>query len=100
MSKTIAFQYRDGANYKWDFNAKISDEKFKELEKMYGEIKEGSEITYDVDLYINQDEFFNERGYDFDDSIDHNIIEVQKILTEEEAQNEPVTFYIDCDENS
>lgn len=100
MSKTIQFIYRDGANYKWFPNIKISDAKIKELEEKYGEkLKEGTEVFYDSDLGITQDDFHEQRGYGYDDEIDHNILEVTNILSEEEAQKEPVSFYIDCDEN-
>lgn len=99
MSKTIEFEYRDGANYKWFPNIKISDAKIKELEEKYGELKNGTEIFYDSDLGITQDDFHEQRGYGYDDEIDHNILEVTNILSEEEAQKEPISFYIDCDEN-
>ena len=96
MSKILIFQYRDGANYKWSCSAKVSDEKIVELEKVYGQLevesneKNGTEIFYDYNLGISKDEFHEERGYKYDDEIDHNILTLQNILTEEEAEKENV----------
>lgn len=101
MSKTIEFQYRDGANFKWNFRVKISDEKFRKISEEYnGELSINDEVLYDSDLGITQDEFHEEHGLPYDSEIDHNIIEIVKILTEEEAELENVSFYVDCDENS
>ena len=100
MSKVIEFQYRDGGNYKRNFNFKISDKKLQELKKRYGKLKAGVEMFYDSDFNSSQEDFHEELGYEFDEEVDHNIIELQKFLTEKEASENPVSFYIDCDENN
>lgn len=81
--KYIEFQYRDGGNYKWNFHMLISDKKWDELTKKYGEIKINSELYYDDDFGISREEFHEERGYKYDDEIDHNIIEVMEIMEEQ-----------------
>lgn len=100
MSKIIEFQYRDGANYKRNFSVKISEKKFKKLTKQYGVLKEGVEVFYDTDLGISRNEFMENLGYDFDPEFDHNILEIQQILSEGDGEQTPISFYIDCDENS
>lgn len=100
MSKIIEFQYRDGANYKWNFHVKISDKKIKKLEKKYGQLNPETELSYKKDLGISRKDFHLERGYPYDSEIDHDLIDVQNILTDEEAENEVVSFYVDCDENT
>lgn len=80
--KYIEFQYRDGGNYKWNFIVAFSNEKFEELEQKYKTISEGTEIFYDSDLGITQDDFHEKRGYKYDDEIDHNILEVMNIIDE------------------
>ncbi len=98
MSKVITFEYRDGGNYKWYPTIKISDEKIKMLEEKYGTLEQGTEILYDSDLDISQEDFHIQRGYAYDDDIDHNILAIEEILSE--GKNEPISFYVDCDENS
>jgi hypothetical protein len=78
----VEFEYRDGANYKWNFHILISDKKWNELTKKYGEIKVGTDLEYDTDFGISRDEFHEERGYVYDDEIDHNLIEVVTIKDE------------------
>lgn len=78
--KYIEFQYRDGGNYKWNCIIAISDAKFKQLESDYGTIGVGTELLYDTNLGITQDEFHQERGYQHDNEIDHNILEVIDIM--------------------
>ena len=91
--KTIEFLYRDGANWKWYFHIEVSDEKFAELEKVHGDIDEGTEMCYDEDFGITKEEFFNERqeatGYIYEEEFDHNILEVVGIKTH---LDEPVSF--------
>lgn len=48
MSKTIEFEYRDGANYKWFPNIKISDAKIKEKKPTK------SELTDLVDSFLDE----------------------------------------------
>lgn len=100
MSKTIEFEYRDGGNHKWYPLIKISDATIKKLEAKYGKLKNGTEVFYDSDLGITQENFHNLRGYPYNADIDHNILEINSILSEKEAKQELVDFYIDCDENN
>ena len=100
MSKIIEFLYRDGGNYKWNFRAKISDKKFKKLEKKHGKLELNTELSYKKDLGISRENFHLERGYPYDSEIDHDLIDVQNILTDDEIEIEAVSFYIDCDENT
>ncbi len=81
--KGIKFLYRDGANYKWNFTIEISEAKLKEIETKKGSpLFEESEVLYDEDLGISQEDFHEERGYKYDDEIDHNILEVVEIIDE------------------
>lgn len=92
--KYIEFQYQDGGNYKWNCTIAITDAKFKQLEKKYKTICEGTELDYDNDLGISRDEFHEERGYVYDAEIDHNLIEVVTIK-EELPEGEITTWTIE-----
>jgi hypothetical protein len=92
--KSIKFLYRDGANYKWNFTIGISEAKLKEIETKKGSpLFEESEVLYDEDLGISQEDFHEERGYKYDDEIDHNILEVMEII-DELPEGEPTTWTI------
>jgi hypothetical protein len=81
--KGIKFLYRDGANYKWNFTIGISEAKLKEIETKKGSpLFEESEVLYDEDLGISQENFHEEYGFAYDDEIDLNIIEVVEIIDE------------------
>ncbi len=65
------FQYRDGGNYKFDFEAEVPDG-----------MKVDDETTYEVFGYT-EDTFFgvgNVVPYKHDDEIDHNIVYLVEIL--------------------
>lgn len=89
----ITFEYRDAANYRWSFNVSITDEKLKELDKKIGHLFEGTELNYDTDLGITQEEFHEKRGFSYDDEIDHNIIEVVEV-SDILPENEDCAFEI------
>lgn len=88
MSKKIKFLYCDGANDKWYFHIELSNEKLKSLEDKYGKLEEGSELLYDTDLGITQNDFHENRGEEHD-GFDHNTIEVFSLDVDE---NEIVTW--------
>ncbi len=92
--KGIKFLYRDGGNYKWNFTIEISETKLKEIETKKGSpLFEESEVFYDSDLGITQEDFHKERGYPYDDEIDHNILEVVEIV-DELPESESTTWII------
>ncbi len=89
----ITFEYRDAANYRWSFTVSITDEKLKQLDNKIGHLFEGTELNYDTDLGITQDEFHEKRGFPYDDEIDHNIIEVLEV-SDKLPENENCAFEI------
>lgn len=89
----ITFEYRDAANYRWSFTVSITDEKLKQLDKKYKHLVEGTELNYDTDLGITQEEFHEKRGFPYDDEIDHNIIEVLEV-SDKLPENENCAFEI------
>lgn len=94
----LCLHYCDGANWKYDFNALISESMLEAIKQnntpLNLGIEEGStEVTYD-ELGIGREKFHEVHNYEFDEEFDHNIFTIMEILTEEEfaKRNELIHF--------
>ena len=78
-TQNVAFLYRDGANYKFQFTAEV---------KCKNELQVGDEVDYKSDLGIPISTFHSKVVKEpYDDEVDHTFIEVEEILsTDAEVQ--------------